>query len=140
MLSGASDSHNSVRGLAISSGNNWLVENNVFYNNRGFEIRDQGGDNHIIRNNTFVAGPNSAAQGIYIDCNTKNNLFENNIVVGYQYPFWHVSNKPGNTIRTTGSRRSRRNEIKEFDGCNRIRMRECGNILNRIRFWLIQRH
>jgi hypothetical protein len=82
---------NASHGLLISGGKNWVIENNVFYNNGGIEIYHASEPGHKISNNTIVAGPKIAAGltgdysiGIYAHRGAYGSMYENNIIDGFQ--------------------------------------------------------
>lgn len=84
----------SISGHYIT-GERTIIENSVFYNNgglAGYELNMFASRQAVIRNNTFVAGPNSGNVGIFIaDRSYDGNLIENNIFYGYPEPIQNSS-------------------------------------------------
>ena len=90
---------NAVQGIYISGGDDWLIENKVFYNNDRYEIYNFGGKRQRISNNTIVAGPRNdfatpgeISAGIYLDSASQGSIHEYNIIDGFRLA-WQISRR-----------------------------------------------
>jgi parallel beta-helix repeat protein len=106
IITGSYIHDNAAQGIYIAGGNNWTIENNIFYNNGMYEVFHYNGGQHSIRNNTIVASPKNefaatgvGSAGIYLHLGSWGSLYENNIVDGFRYGAMNTSQGSSSVFR-----------------------------------------